>query len=174
MKANDRKRLGSPLPAAKTPDEELTDILGEFYSRPLDHVIFSYPWESENAIRIVPMVEPWRSRYGLEYGPDGWACEFLEELGDAIEKRNFDGHNTVMPIRFATVSGHGIGKSTMSAWLIKFIMDTRPLANGTVTAVTDTQLQARTWAELIFWNKLSVTSQPNLSLIHISEPTRPY
>ncbi len=144
--------------AELTPDEELMDILAGFYADPLGHVLFSYPWESEKSIRIVPLVEPWRSRYGLEYGPDGWACQFLEELGEQIEERNFDGVHAVKPIRFATVSGHGIGKSTISAWLIKFIMDTRPLAQGTVTAVTDNQLQARTWAELMFWHKLSMTS----------------
>ena len=56
------------------------------------------------------------------------------------------------------MSGHGIGKTTVTAWLTKFLMDTRPLAVGTVTAVTDTQLQARTWAELMFWHKKSMTS----------------
>ena len=147
----------SPDPA-QTPDEELADLLGKFYADPLGHVMFSYPWDTEPSIQVVKLEEPWKSRYGVEFGPDVWACEFMEELGTEIKRRRFDGVNAVEPIRFATVSGHGIGKSTIAAWLIKFIMDTRPEAKGTVTAVTDTQLQSRTWAELVRWHKLSMTS----------------
>ena len=139
-------------------ESDIMDFMAEFYSDPLGHVMASYPWDTENQIRVVPLEEPWRSIYQSEYGPDAWACEFLTWLGEEIEARNFDGSNKVLPIRAATVSGHGIGKSTMAAWLIKFLMDTRPLAVGTVTAVTDAQLQARTWAELMYWHKMSMTA----------------
>ena len=50
----------------------------------------------------------------------------------------------------ATASGHGIGKSTLVAWIVAWIvvwiMSTRPHCQGTVTANTFTQLQTKTWA----------------------------
>ena len=89
--------------------------------------------------------------------PDAWACKFLDRLGEEIKKRKFDGRNAVDPIRFATSSGHGIGKSTLSAWLIKFILDTRPFSMGIATATTADQLRIKTWGELGKWHRISLT-----------------
>jgi hypothetical protein len=82
----------------------------------------------------------------------------LDQLGVEIRKRGFNGRTAVEPIRFTTASGHGIGKSTLVAWLIKFILDTRPYAKGVVTANTSDQLRTKTWAELAKWNTISITS----------------
>ena len=89
--------------------------------------------------------------------PDEWCCEFLDDLGRDIRQRNFDGQTAVDAIHYSTVSGHGIGKSTLVAWLIKFIMDTRPFAKGVVTATTAEQLKTKTWAELGKWHRLGLT-----------------
>lgn len=140
-----------------TPDEQLADAMAEFYADPLGHVMFSYPWDREKAIQLVKLQEPWKSRYKCEFGPDQWACEFLDQLGEEVRKRGFDGQNAVDPVRFATASGHGIGKSVMVAWIIKWIMDTRPYSKGTVTANTDVQLRTKTWATLGTWHKMSMT-----------------
>ena len=144
---------------ARTADEELLDALSDFYDDPLGHVMFSYPWDTDASIRVVPLQGVYKERYpNCEFGPDLWACDFLDDLGLEIRRRAFDGITPVDPIKFSTVSGHGIGKSTITGWLVKFLMDTRPEANGTVTAVTDSQLKARTWSEIERWHRLSLTS----------------
>lgn len=143
-----------------TADQKLADQIAEYYADPLGYVMFAFPWDDpKSGIQQVPLSEPYSSRFpNCTYGPDRWACEFLDELGEEIKKRKFDGRNAVPPIRFSTASGHGIGKSVLVALLIKFILDTRPLSVGTVTATTADQLKNKTWSELGKWHKLSVTS----------------
>lgn len=140
-------------------DVQLAKMLARFYADPLGYVMFAFPWDSDPSIQMVELAEPWRSRFKCKWGPDVWACEFLDQWGAEIKKRRFDGKTAVDPIQFATASGHGIGKSTLTAWVIKFIMDTRPYARGTVTAGTDTQLRTKTWAELGKWHRLSITRE---------------
>ncbi len=140
-----------------TVDEQLAEDLSRFYADPLGYVMFCFPWDEEPSIQMVKLSEPWATTYGCEYGPDKWVCEFLEQLGDEVRSRKFDGKNAVTPIRFSTASGHGIGKSALVAWLVKWILDTRPLSKGTVTAMTADQLRAKTWAQVGFWHNLSLT-----------------
>ncbi len=86
-------------------------------------------------------------------GPDVWQTEFLTKLRDEVQARRFDGSHAVAPIRMAVSSGHGIGKSTLQAWLVNWIMATRPHAKGTITANTSTQLETKTWAAIQTWTK---------------------
>jgi hypothetical protein len=99
-------------------------------------------------------------RYSFEWGegslagfqgPDDWAAEFLEVLGDTLVSNAFNRVDACDPVRMAVGSGHGIGKSALVAWLILFIMSTRPDCRGTVTASTSTQLETRTFPELQKW-----------------------
>ena len=122
---------------------QLADLMAECYANPLKHVMVSYPWGSGS----------------LEgrTGPDTWQAEFLRELGAEVRKRKFDGVTAVDPIQFATASGHGIGKSCMTAFIIRWIMDTRPFSKGIVTANTSEQLRTKTWAELAKWHHLGLT-----------------
>lgn len=135
----------------------LTEDISQFYADPLGYVMYVFPWDSDPSIQVVQLEEPYRSRFGCEWGPDRWACEFLDDLGEDIKKRGFDGSHSVEPIRYSTASGHGIGKSALVAWLIKFILDTRPFSKGVVTANTNDQLRTKTWSELGKWNRLSLT-----------------
>lgn len=139
-------------------NEELAADIGKFYADPLGYVMFVFPWDTDPSIQQVQLQEPWASRYNCKYGPDAWACEFLDALGEEIKDRGFDGTTTVRPIKFSTASGHGIGKSALVSWLIKFILDTRPFSKGVVTANTGEQLRTKTWAELGKWNRLSLTA----------------
>jgi hypothetical protein len=125
------------------PNVELAQQIAEFYANPLDHVLFSYPWN--------------RGSLAGFHGPDDWARGYLVELGQEVKERAFDGHNAVRPIRFSTASGHGIGKSALVAWLIRWLMDTRPVMKGVVTANTAAQLRSKTWAELSKWHTLGIT-----------------
>jgi hypothetical protein len=140
-----------------TADERLADALAEFYADPLGYVMFCFPWDTDKSIQLVELEEPYKSRFGCKFGPDVWACQFLDELGREIKQRGFDGQNAVLPIQFAAGSGHGIGKSVLVAWLTKFILDTRPLSKGIMTASTDAQLRTKTWAEVGKWHKMSLT-----------------
>jgi len=59
----------------------------------------------------------------------------------------------VLPVLMAAGSGHGIGKSALVAWLILWLMSTRPFCRGTVTASTVTQLTTKTIPELAKWHQ---------------------
>jgi hypothetical protein len=63
----------------------------------------------------------------------------------------------VEPILESTASGHGIGKSALVAWIVDFIMSTRPFCKGIVTANTFSQLETKTWAEIAKWTKMCIT-----------------
>ena len=113
----------------------------------------------DDPLRFVQLMFPW-SEPGLlkDYpGPDTWQRGFLVWLGEEVKRRGFDGIHAVPPIRGSVSSGHGIGKSTMVGWVVLWIMSTRPMAQGTVTANTFTQLQTKTWASIQKWHKLSLT-----------------
>lgn len=135
----------------------LADEVSRFYADPLGFVMFAYEWDTDPALRVCKLPEPWNLIYSSEYGPDKWACEFLDELGRKVRERGFDGEHPVDPIREAIVSGHGIGKSAMVAWLVDWIMSTRPYAQGTVTATTAQQLRTKTWAQIARWTKKCIT-----------------
>jgi hypothetical protein len=122
---------------------DIAELMAECYADPLKHVMVSYPWGTG-------------SLTGRD-GPMEWQRGFLIEVGQEVKARGFDGINAVEPIRFSTASGHGIGKSCLTAWLIRWIMDTRVNATGTVSANTNAQLRAKTWSELARWHHLGLT-----------------
>ena len=135
---------------------QLKDDFGYYWDKPLDFVMFLFPWDTDESIQQVELAPKYQERFNCRYGPDIWACEFLDELGKSIKERDFDGRHAVDPVQFSTSSGHGIGKSALVAWLILFIMCTRPYCDGMVTATTETQLRTKTWAELGKWYRRSL------------------
>lgn len=137
--------------AAESFDAALAHDLAQFYADPLGFVMYAFPWDTDTSLQLVKLAEPWASRFGCEYGPDAWACQFLEDIGREVDARGFDGVNAVEPIQFAVSSGHGIGKSAMAAWLTLWIMSTRPHSRGVVTANTGEQLASKTWAGVASW-----------------------
>lgn len=142
----------------------LAEDMGRFYTDPLGYVRYAFEW-GEGELR------------GWD-GPDEWQAEFLAELGEQVRARGFNGIDPVDPIRMARASGHGIGKSALVAWVILWIMSTRPYARGVVTANTAAQLRTKTWAELAKWKRRCITghwfdmttSGNNLSLFHVQHP----
>ena len=130
---------------AKSYEEMLHEAVAEYYDDPLGFVLFAYPWGQKGTF--------------LEQhdGPDVWQAEFLRRLGKHIRDRAFDGHRPVDPIRMAASKGHGVGGSALAAWVVDFLMSTRPHSQGTVTANTTTQLQTKTWAAVQRWTKACKT-----------------
>lgn len=124
---------------------DLSDYVATFRNDPLGFVLACYPWGEPGELEAAA-------------GPDANQREFLTALGKEVTARNFDGHTPVMPVRMAETSGHGTGKSAMGAWLVNWIMSTRPQSIGTVTAGTAAQLEDRTWTAIIQWTKLCITS----------------
>lgn len=121
----------------------LAGDMGRFYADPLRYVMYAYSW-GEGELQ------------GFS-GPRDWQAALLRQIGEEVREREFDGIHPVRPIQFATASGHGIGKSALTAWIVQWIMDTRPFAKGVVTANTSDQLRTKTWAEMGKWHRLSVT-----------------
>ncbi len=155
---------------------KIVEFLAACRADPLMYVMGAFPWETDISIQKVPLPEKYRERFpDCRWGPDEWQCDFLTQLGKDIQANGFDGHSPVAAIRNAVVSGHGVGKSTLSAWLVKFILDTRPYSVGTVTANTAPQLRTKTWAEVGKWHNISITkemfkytlSSNQMSLVHV-------
>lgn len=132
-------------PSPETIDDQLADAVAEYYADPLGFVLFAFPWGEPGPLADAT-------------GPDEWQTEYLRQLGEEVRGRAFDGITAVDAIRIARTSGHGIGKSTMAAWLCCWIMSTRPHSVGTVTANTVAQLSTKTWAAIQSWMKRSITA----------------
>lgn len=126
-------------------EQQLHEAVSDFYADPLGFVLFAYPWGEPGPLEQEP-------------GPDTWQRQMLTDIGQQVRARAFDGTHAVSAIRYAVSSGHGIGKSVICAWLVDWIMSTRPHAQGTVTANTITQLDTKTWAAIQRWTKLCKTA----------------
>lgn len=121
-------------------DDELTAAVEQFYDDPLGFVMFVFPWREKGG----PLED--------FDGPDKWQREHLESLRSQIQE------DPEYAIREATASGHGIGKSAVTAWVILWAMSTRPHMSGVVTANTTNQLKTKTWRELAVWHKRMLNS----------------
>ena len=154
---------------------ELAKEMGRFYDDPVGFVLFAFPWDTDSKIQQVAMPEKYQEKYGVIYGPDEWAINFLEKLGNSVTAANDPTSEINYPLQFSTASGHGIGKTTLVAWLILWIMSTRPFCKGIVTANTQTQLRSKTWSELSKWLNMCITKhwfvfnsgRGNLKIAHI-------
>ena len=124
---------------------ELTEDMGRFYDNPLEFVRYAYEWGKGELIS--------------SNGPFRWQKDHLTEWGKQIKLRKFNHTNPepVKPIQMAVASGHGIGKSALTAWMVNFLMSTRPFCKGTLTANTATQLSSKTWAEVAKWTRRCIT-----------------
>lgn len=122
------------------PEAELATDIGRFAHNPLGFVLYSFPWL--------------RGELSTEQGPRKWQREILLDIGEKLTAGELTGLAEVM--RYATASGHGIGKSALVAWLILWAMSTFEDTRGIVTANTETQLKTKTWAELAKWHRLAI------------------
>lgn len=132
-------------------NDELIEALASFSADPLGFVMFAYPW-GEGELKGYA-------------GPDTWQVELLEELGSGVTTIQEviaralaeDSAEDVDPVRLATSSGHGIGKSALVCWIIDWALSTAPDTLGVVTASTEPQLRTKTWAQMAKWHRLSIT-----------------
>ncbi len=111
---------------------------------PLKFVLYLFPWGQKNT--------------PLENfaGPRKWQREVLKELADHI--RDNDGRIDFETLRMAVSSGRGIGKSALVSWLVIWMLTTRIGSTTIVSANSETQLRAVTWAEITKWLALALNS----------------
>lgn len=119
------------------------EAVARYKNDPLSFVLWNWPWGKKG------------TELEHETGPEPWQADVLTSLGEKCRANAFNGHAPVPPIREATSSGHGIGKSALVCWIIHWIMSTRPYCNVTVTASTLPQLKDKTWKELHKWHRLA-------------------
>jgi len=121
-------------------EDELVDDIGDFYDDFYGFVMYAFEWGKKGTF--------------LEgfTGPDTWQREQMERVS---QKFRDDPETT---IKEAVASGHGIGKSCETAWIILWAMSTRPHLNGVVTANTTSQLTTKTWRELAVWHKQMINA----------------
>lgn len=122
---------------APTLEEQLIEELASFNARPLDFVLWAFPWGEVGT--------------ELEHrkGPEPWQRKLLQDLQD-----NIPGASDA--IQIAVRSGHGVGKSALVCWMIIWAVSTREDTKGVVTANTEKQLRLKLWAELSKWARLFI------------------
>lgn len=122
---------------------DMVDDIIKFYDDPYGYVMYAFPWGEPGS----PLEK--------HDGPDTWQKEFLLKLGEEVKLRDNDPDVTTA-IRFATTSGHGVGKSALVAWLLLWFYSTRAHPQGITTANTQNQLLTKTWRELSYWHNLAI------------------
>jgi hypothetical protein len=119
-------------------EQRLAEAIADTHLSPLRYVQLAFGW-GEGELTGFP-------------GPDPWQKELLLDI-EAKLKADPDA-----PIFEAVASGHGVGKSAVTAWLILWAMSTRPHLSGVVTANTLPQLSTKTWRELAVWHKRAINA----------------
>lgn len=116
-------------------DRELAEACVEFRDDPYGFVMYMWPWGSD-------ALEGWD-------GPDWWHREQYEEI------KAYCKGDGATPLRMATATGHGTGKTFHAATLIYWFMSTR--ANPQVIATSNTEAQlGKTWRELSKWHQMAL------------------
>jgi hypothetical protein len=111
-------------------------------------VLFAFPWGKKGT----PLE--------LEEGPRSWQREKLLAIKKHIHENNNRALNNLLYEIFqdATVSGRGIGKSALVAWIVLWFLSTRIGSTTIVTANNESQLKTKTWAELGRWHTLAINN----------------
>lgn len=131
-------------------DAQLAFFAATFRDDPYGFVMAAYPWGEP----FLPdgSVNPLRDRKG----PEPWQARLLKAMGAHVKENDQRISMGLDPLvwRSARSSGHGVGKSALVAWVIHWVMATRAMARGVITANTQKQLEDKTWPELAKWHKL--------------------
>lgn len=120
--------------------EHLIEALAEYQHDPLGYVLFAFPWGQPG------------SELEHEAGPRTWQREVLEEIGRGVR----EGKDLGEVVQTAVASGHGIGKSALVAWIIRWALATHEDTRGVVTANTEPQLRTKTWPEVAKWHRMAL------------------
>jgi hypothetical protein len=128
---------------ATDPRQALVEQIATYALDPLGFVFFAFPWGEAG------------TELAAATGPREWQYTLLAELGRRLREGTEIGN--LLPILMARASGHGVGKSTVAAWVILWGLATMPNARVVVTANTDSQLRTKTWPEVTKWLRLMIS-----------------
>ncbi len=132
----------------KQPNDQF-EVYQQFRTDPYGFVLFVYPWGEEGTF-LGP------NHRGEIPSPDDWQIDILETLGEELRTREMSPDEVFAAICIAVASGHGIGKTTLVAWLIDWFCTSFPNPQIVVTAGTAKQLETKTWRELSKWHRVSM------------------
>lgn len=124
-------------------DEELATDAASFYLDPYGFVLWAFDWGEGDLTGFA--------------GPDKWQTEALISIRDKLKELRSDEETQNDALFYAVKAGHGVGKSAFTAWVILWLMSTRPHFAGVVTANTKEQLTRKTWRELAIWHNRAIT-----------------
>lgn len=117
----------------------LAEDMARFVGDPLGFVLYAFRWGEDDLAN-------WS-------GPDEWQTEFLCKVRDAIAARKPGD-----VVKIAVKSGKGPGKTAVEAWLMLWLMSTRPHFAGFATANTGDQLDDKLWRELALWHGRAINA----------------
>ncbi|KKK70781.1 hypothetical protein LCGC14_2920530, partial [marine sediment metagenome] len=130
-----------------------------------------HAWYHDDDRRRVPCRDCHRLTITLDWNPftlkhrrERWHVPEARYLTRWIDRIEYSHDEEAMCITVAAPDGLYLTNdfivthnSTLAAWLIDWIMSTRPYCRGAITANTFTQLKTKTWAALHEWHALSLT-----------------
>ena len=111
---------------------------------PEKFVMYAFPWGRPNT----PLAD--------FKGPRKWQREILREVAQHVKRQQ--GRMDYETLRQAVSSGRGIGKSALVSWLTLWMLSTRIGSTTIISANSESQLRAVTWAELTKWTAMSINS----------------
>jgi hypothetical protein len=124
-------------------DEELAEEMAECYLDPYRFVLLAFDWGRGEL-------------EGFE-GPDIWQTKHLKAIRDRLKETRSSVETERDALFEAVKAGHGVGKTADVAWIILWLMSTRPHFAGVVTANTRDQLTRKTWREVEVWRRRCIT-----------------
>lgn len=124
-------------------DDELAEEMALCYLDPYRFVLVAFDWG--------------RGELEKFEGPDEWQTAHLKAVRDKLHEMRANPETEDDPLFEAIKAGHGVGKTADVAWIILWLMSTRPHFAGVVTANTRDQLTRKTWREVEVWRRRCLT-----------------
>lgn len=131
-------------------EQSLSEQILGYLRDPLGFVKYAYPWGTDAlpAPPVAPGTPPMAS------GPRPWQRDVLHCIGAHLSNPK----TRYQPLPLAVSSGHGIGKSALSAQVIHWAMSTCDDCKVVVTANTAVQLKTKTHSEASKWFHLAINA----------------
>ncbi|WP_407043869.1 terminase large subunit domain-containing protein, partial [Candidatus Liberibacter solanacearum] len=131
--------MSRELPTSPETEQELFDLMWskEFKLSFTNFVLHFFPWGKAGT----PLTDLSTSR--------SWQLDFMEAV-DAHCLANVDNPDPKI-FKGAIAAGRGIGKTTLDAWMMLWLISTRPGMSILCLANSETQLKSTLWAEVSKW-----------------------
>ncbi len=121
-------------------EDQIAEFCAKYQYKPSLFIRGMYPWGEKG------------TELEGETGPDVWQ----DEVNHCIEEYYASGRYLTESLRIAIGSGHGVGKSAESSWLVHWGNSCFKCPRIVVTANTQTQLDTKTWREVAKWQKAAL------------------